>query len=125
MEKRKVTKTANPKTAKAAKPQAKAAAKSAGLAVLYMSGTQYLVSEGTTLLVDQLPGKEGSSEKAPATILEPQIGKGTISYKILSHEKGPKIRSAIYKAKSRYRRVRGGRAHLTKIEIVKITEGGK
>ena len=125
MEKRKITKTTKTKTAKVAKSEVKEAQKSAGLAVLSISGTQYLVSEGDKLLVDQLPGKEGSLEKAPVLILEPEIGKGMASYKILGNQKGPKIRVAIYKAKSRYRKVRGSRAHLTEIQIEKITEGVK
>ncbi|KKW05667.1 MAG: 50S ribosomal protein L21 [candidate division CPR1 bacterium GW2011_GWC1_49_13] len=125
MEKRKITKTAKPKTAKAVKAETKPVAKSTGLAILTISGTQYLVKEGDELLVAKLAGKEGSTEKVPAMVLEPQIGKGTISYKIIGPQKGPKIRVATYKAKSRYRRVRGARAHLTKIEVVKITEGGK
>ena len=111
--------------AKVAKNEVKEAQKSAGLAVLSISGTQYLVSEGDKLLVDQLSGKEGSLEKAPVLILEPEIVKGMASYKILGNQKGPKIRVAIYKAKSRYRKVRGSRAHLTEIQIEKITEGVK
>ncbi|MEX1061743.1 MAG: bL21 family ribosomal protein [Patescibacteria group bacterium] len=122
MEKRKIAKTVKSKPVKAAKVEAKSAPK-AGLAVLYISGTQFLVSAGTKLLVDQLSGKEGASEKAPALVLEPQIGKGTISYKILGHQKGPKIRVATYKAKSRHRKVKGARAHLTEIQVEKITEG--
>ena len=125
MEKRKITKTTKTKPAKVAKNEVKEAQKSAGLAVLSISGTQYLVSEGDKLLVDQLPGKEGSLEKAPALILEPEIVKGMASYKILGDQKGPKIRVAIYKAKSRYRKVRGSRSHLTEIQIEKITEGVK
>jgi len=90
------------------------------LAVLVLGGNQHLVREGSELLVNRLDLKDGKSAKAPATILEPVLGKGSVTYKVLEQEKGPKILVMKYKAKSRYRKKRGFRAQLTKIVVEKI-----
>lgn len=125
MEKKKIVKTKKVQPAKVRKTAAKPAAQPKGemLAVLPIGGSQYLVSEGSTLKVDLLEGEVDSQEKITGLILDPKITKGTITYKILEHTKGPKIRVAIYKAKSRYRKVRGFRAQLSEIQIEKIEEG--
>jgi len=53
-----------------------------------------------------------------------ELGTPTLSSKIkatvIDHLKGDKIRVARFKAKSRYRKVKGFRAQLTKIKILKI-----
>ena len=46
--------------------------------------------------------------------------KGKVSAEVVDHVLGEKIRIAKFKAKSRYRKVRGFRSKLTKLKIVKI-----
>lgn len=90
------------------------------LAVLVLGGKQHLVREGSELSVNRIDLKEGKSAKAEATIIEPEIGKGSITYKVLGEEKGPKVLVMKYKAKSRYRKKRGYRSKLSKILVEKI-----
>ncbi|MEX0587400.1 MAG: bL21 family ribosomal protein [Patescibacteria group bacterium] len=90
------------------------------LAVLVLGGKQQLVREGSEILVNHLDLKEGKSAKAPAVILEPAPGQGSVTYKVLGQEKGPKILVMKYKAKSRYRRKRGYRSQLSRIVVEKI-----
>jgi len=99
-------------------------------AVVKIGGTQYKVSEGDELEVDKLPQKEGEKVEFPDVLLianngevkigQPTVKRVVIKAKILSHLKGKKIRVARFKAKSRYRKVTGFRASLTKVKIEKI-----
>ncbi len=99
-------------------------------AVVKIGGSQYKVKEGDELEVDRLPQKEGEEIEFPEVLLvvsdgevkigQPQVLGTTVKAKILSHFKGEKIRVARFKAKSRYRKVRGFRPYLTKIKIEKI-----
>ena len=108
------------KPVKAAKPKISDGKK---LAVLALGGSQHLVREGSELTVNHLEIKEGKSVKAEAIILEPNFGKGLVTYKLLEQKKGPKILVMKYKAKSRYRKKRGFRAQLSKIVVEKIEAG--
>lgn len=99
-------------------------------AVVKIGGGQYKVQEGDEIEVDRLPQKEAEAIVFPEVLLvvdngEVKIGQPTvegikIQAKVLSHFKGEKIRVARFRAKSRYRKVRGFRASLTKIKIEKI-----
>jgi large subunit ribosomal protein L21 len=90
------------------------------LAILELGGAQHLIREGTELTVPHLSGVEKSKVKTPVTILQPSIGKGTATYRVVEHLKGPKIVVMKYKAKSRYRKKQGFRAQLSKIVVEKI-----
>ena len=90
------------------------------LAVLELGGAQHLIREGTELSVPHLSGEEKSKVKIPVTILQPSIGKGTATYRVIEHLKGPKIVVMKYKAKSRYRKKQGFRAQLSRIVVEKI-----
>ena len=118
MEKKKIVAK---KITKPAKP--KAAAVTAELAVIDLGGSQHLVEKGTKLEVGRLPLKEGEKVKVSALILEPRIEEGSATYKVLSHQRGPKITALTYKAKSRYRRKVGSRAQLSEVIIEKIELG--
>lgn len=99
-------------------------------AVVKIGGTQYKVGEGEELTVDRLPQKEEEIVNFPEVFLlvddgqvkigQPIISGVAVDAKVVSHLKGEKIRVARFKAKSRYRRVKGFRAALTKIRIEKI-----
>lgn len=90
------------------------------LAVLELGGRQHLVREGSELTVNRLDLKDGKSTKAPALILQPSFGKGSVTYKLVEQKKGPKVLIMKFKAKSRYRRKRGFRAQLSKIVVERI-----
>jgi len=102
-------------------------------AIIEFQGHQHLVREGEELVVDQLEEKKGKEVKIERVLLleekkkvqvgAPLVKNALVTAKVLEHFKGDKIRVATYKAKSRYRRVKGFRPALTKIKIVKITQG--
>lgn len=98
-------------------------------AVVKTGGKQYVVKEDDILVADRLEGKENdkvkieklaqfNSEKGTVELGTPTLG--GVSAQIVSHVKGDKIRVAKFKAKSRYRKVKGFRAQLTKLKILKI-----
>jgi len=99
-------------------------------AVVKIGGSQYKIKEGDELEVDRLSQKEGEEIELPEVLLvvsdgevkigQPQVLEATVKAKIISHFKGEKIRVSRFKAKSRYRKVRGFRPYLTKIKIEKI-----
>ena len=105
---------------KSEKPAASADEK---LAVLTIGGTQHLVTEGAHVTVPNLKIKEGEKNRVEVLLLVPSITEGTLTYKVLEHKKGPKVVSAKYKAKSRYRKRVGFRASLSDIVVEKIEAG--
>lgn len=100
------------------------------MAVVKTGGKQYLVKEQDIITVDRLEGAEESvvkletlarfdSENFQLELGKP-ILKDTVESEIVSHDKGEKIRVARFKAKVRYRKVKGFRPQLTKLKIIKI-----
>jgi large subunit ribosomal protein L21 len=96
-------------------------------AVVKIKGHQYRVFEGDEILVD----KVGSDEVEPEVLLvadgdkvavgKPLVKGAKVKAKVLQEEKGEKIRVSKYRAKSRYRKVRGFRSSLTRLLIEKIS----
>lgn len=104
-------------------------------AVVSIAGKQQKVRLGETLTVDRLPTKPGDTvifdnvllvveSDAGAQVGTPSTGT-IVTAKVLTHEKGPKIRVATYKAKSHYRKVKGHRQAISRIEIVSIGDRKK
>lgn len=99
-------------------------------AIIQLAGKQLRVAEGDQLTVTRLEAKEGEELKISDVLLTadgekvvvgtPLIDKALVTLKVVSHDKGDKIRVAKYRAKSRYRRVRGFRPSETTVEVVKI-----
>lgn len=99
-------------------------------AVIKIGGKQYRVAEGDILAVDKLPNQVGEQIDFPEVLLmidnnhvqigQPTVSQATVKAKILEQLKGEKIRIARFKAKVRYRRLKGFRPLLTKIQIEKI-----
>ncbi len=98
-------------------------------AVVKTGGKQYLVKENDEVVVDLLPDKEKSTiELETFAVFDDgekiEIGtpssKSKVKAEVVAHLKGDKIRVAKFKAKVRYRRVRGFRPQLTKLKIAKI-----
>ena len=90
-------------------------------AIIRVGGKQYRVREGETLVVDRLKTDEGKTF-TPELLLG---GTGaTVTAKVVSHERGPKIRIGKYRRRTGYKRHNGFRAAITRIQIESIA-GGK
>ena len=99
-------------------------------AVVKIGGSQFKITEGDELAVDKIEGKKDQFLTFDQVLLwvddqkikigNPLVKGVKIKAKIIDQFKGKKIRVATYKAKSRYRRVKGFRPLLTKIKIEKI-----
>jgi large subunit ribosomal protein L21 len=81
-------------------------------AIIRLGGKQYRVREGETLVVDRLKTDEGKTFN-PDVLL----GEATVTAKVLSHERGPKIRIGKYKRRTGYKRHNGFRAATSRVEI--------
>ena len=99
-------------------------------AVFILKGKQFTVSVGDVITSDRVEGKEGDTISISDVLLvssdketligQPTLEKKSVQLLIKSHLKGPKIRVAKFRAKSRYRKVRGHRQHQTQLEITAI-----
>jgi|SRR3989344_1966968 len=99
-------------------------------AVVKTGGKQYLVKEGMIITVDQLNLEKGAkvlletllrfNEDGKDFELGQPMLKDRVSSEVVDNVKGDKIRIARFKAKSRERKVRGFRARLTKLKIIKL-----
>lgn len=100
-------------------------------AIIQLAGKQFKVAEGDTLVTDRLEHELDSEFKVSDVVLlvandKAQIGTpllegASVTLKVVEHNRGDKIRVAKYKSKSRYRRLRGHRQHLTTLKVEKIT----
>ncbi len=98
-------------------------------AVVKIGSSQHLVSPGQELLIDFQTGKTPKLsfdqvflivDKDQIMVGQPTVQKAVIEAEIVDQVKGQKIRVATFKAKSRFRKVRGFRPKYTKIKISKI-----
>lgn len=98
--------------------------------VIKAAGKQYKVSEGDILELDKFKGKAKDKitfdevllvvDKEKVTIGEPLVKGAKVTAEILEQKKAKKIRVARFKAKSKYRKVKGHRSHITVVKIKKI-----
>ncbi|MEI6532809.1 MAG: 50S ribosomal protein L21 [Candidatus Roizmanbacteria bacterium] len=95
-------------------------------AVIITGGKQYLVKSNDVIIVDKVDVEKGLSLDLPVllkftedgsvyTVTDPK--KEVIKATVIDHVRGDKIRVAKFKAKVRYRKVRGYRASLSKLQI--------
>lgn len=99
-------------------------------AVVKNGGRQYKVSEGEKLLIDNLGLEEGKEfdfdqvlllvDEDKVKIGQPTIEKAVVKAVVKGAVKGQKVRTAKYKAKSRYHKVIGFRHSYTQVTIEKI-----
>ena len=104
-------------------------------AVIRSGGKQYKVSLGDTLEIDKI----AADEKKPVvfddvllvvaenkmTLGKPNVKGARVEAKLVEQKKGEKIHVIKFKAKSRYRKRTGFRAHLSVVQIEKIESGLK
>jgi large subunit ribosomal protein L21 len=101
-------------------------------AVVKLKGHQYLVEKDQELLVPKLENKKGDKisidevlliiDDDKATVGNPLVKGAKVEFSILGEEKGKKVRVARYKAKSRYRKVKGFVPQYTKVKVEQITK---
>ncbi len=98
--------------------------------VVRTGGKQYLVKEGMEITVDLMDSEKGKKVELEALLkfddegktfeLGQPLLKENVMAEVIDNVLGEKIRIARFKAKSRERKVRGFRAKLTKLKIIKI-----
>lgn len=98
--------------------------------ILQSGGKQYRASVGTVLQLDKLKAEPGEvitfdnvllhSVDGVSQVGTPLLSGVVVTAKVIDQIKGKKIRVAKFKAKARYRKVQGFRAHLTNVQIEKI-----
>src|SRR3989454_1710202 len=99
-------------------------------AVIVSGGKQYRVAPGDRILVDRLAAEPGSSVKLGRVLLfnhgdeikvgNPAVDGLDVDAKVIAHRRGPRTESIRYKSKKRVRVHRGGRSHLTALEIIAV-----
>ncbi|MDD3532151.1 MAG: 50S ribosomal protein L21 [Candidatus Shapirobacteria bacterium] len=98
-------------------------------AVIEVAGHQYQVEEGDQIAINNLAVDLNKEIKIDKVLLmangkteigRPFLKNRAVNAEVVENLKGKKVRVATYKAKSRYRRVKGFRPQLTKLKITKI-----
>lgn len=99
-------------------------------AVVKIGGSQYKLVEGDEIDVPKLKAAVGDEKQFPQVLLwrngdhievgQPLVTGVIVTGKVVSQLRGDKIRVATYKAKSRYRKVKGHRDYLTRVKIEAI-----
>ena len=98
--------------------------------VVKTGGKQYLVKDGMEIIVDLMDAEKGKKIKLETLLKFDDEGKTfelgkpflkeKVTAEVIDNVLGDKIRIARFKAKSRFRKVRGFRSKLTKLKIVKV-----
>ena len=97
-------------------------------AIVKTGGKQYRVEEGQSLLVERLPADDGGEVSLQPLLFVDgsnvvdgdDLSKVSVQAKVLSHERGPKLRIVKFKPKRGYKRRTGHRQALTRIEVTAI-----
>ena len=98
-------------------------------AIVESGGKQYRVEEGQSLLVDRIAEDEGAKVGLRAvmfrsdddTVLEPKdLEKVKVQARVAGHERGQKVKVFKYKAKKGYRKRKGHRSELTRLEVTEV-----
>ena len=104
--------------------------KSKDFVIVKINGSQEKVSADMELLVNKLDGAEKdklefsevllSSKAGKVQVGKPTIKGASVSAVIVEQTAGDKVTTRTYKAKARYRKVRGMRPKMTKLKVTKI-----
>jgi large subunit ribosomal protein L21 len=100
-------------------------------AIVKTGGKQYRVERGQTLLVERLAVDEGGNVALEPILYRSEdamfdsagLKKVKVTAKVLSHERGEKLRVFKFKPKRGYKRRTGHRQELTRIEVTDISMG--
>jgi len=95
-------------------------------AIIETGGKQYRAEKGTVLVVDRMPDDEGAKVVLRAVMFSGDdkfVGGGSdlekvkVEAEVVEHLRGEKIKVFKYKAKKGYRKRRGHRSALTRLEV--------
>jgi large subunit ribosomal protein L21 len=98
-------------------------------AIVETGGKQYRAEKGTELLVDRLPAGEGDKVTLRAVMFRgdgnvvaagADLEKVKVEATVAEHLRGEKIRVFKYKPKKGYRKRRGHRSELTRLEVTDV-----
>ena len=97
-------------------------------AVISVGGKQYRVQEGQWLLVDRVPVEEGKTFTPDVLLVggdgDPKLGKDAakqkVTVRVSEHVLGPKVVVGKHRQRTGYRRRKGHRSRLSRIEIESI-----
>lgn len=101
------------------------------LAVVELGGNQFMVQKGDIIEVKRQDAEIGKKISVEAMLLSDLEGKETkvgtpmvagskVEFKVLDQKKGIKVRVFKMKAKKRYMKNNGFRAHITQLEVTSI-----
>ncbi len=100
-------------------------------AVIKTGGKQYKVQAGDLVKVEKLDAEEGKTIKISdvlmvidgetTTVGTPTVKGATVSAKVNSHGRGPKVKIVKFHRRKQYRKQMGHRQAYTELSIVKIT----
>ena len=105
-------------------------------AVVEMQGHQYIVAKDTEIVVDAIADKDAKKvdtdqvlmvfdEKGEAVVVgKPYVAKAKVSFDVVEHKKGDKIKVLKFKRKNRYERTYGFRPHQTILKVKSIKVDG-
>lgn len=101
------------------------------LAVVKINNQQYLMQEGEILMLEKVEGEVGKTLDFSDILLKvidgkieigtPIVSKSKVTLEFIEQKKGKKVKTLIYKAKSRYRKHSGQRALITVVKVIKIS----
>jgi large subunit ribosomal protein L21 len=96
-------------------------------AVIKVGGKQYRVEQGQKLLVDRQPVEQGKSftpevlmTGGDSVVTDPSALKGTVTAEVVEHLRGEKIKVFTFKPKRGFKKTRGHRSELSRIQIQTI-----
>lgn len=102
-------------------------------AVVKTGGKQYVVKENDILSIEKIEGEKGSTislenillvaEGEDVSLGNPEVKGAKIDVEIVDQFKDKKVEIVKFKRKTGYRRKNGHRQNLTKVKILKITNG--
>lgn len=99
-------------------------------AIIKLGARQFLVEEGKQYRVPKFNVDEGKIEIKEVLAVgdgkevklgSPFVDTAVVNLDVFGNVKGEKIKTEVYKAKSRYRRTKGFRKQLTHFEVKKIS----
>ncbi len=100
-------------------------------AIIKIGPFQYTVEEGKEYSVPKFEAEEGKKMEVSEVLMiaddknvsfgKPVVSGAKVTLNILEQGKGEKVRTSIYKAKSRYRKTTGHRKSVTTFKVDKIS----
>lgn len=99
-------------------------------AIIQLSGKQFKVTEGDEFITDKVDHEEGETFSADGVLAlrtedelqlgQPLLEDTKVELEVLKQQRSKKLRVAKFKAKSRYRRVKGHRQHQSVVKVTSI-----